>query len=84
MGETSMISGSGTQSVPSGDHEVKGQTQPAGEPVTTEHRVEARGLFVRVKSGAESVALRVDTRLLTEQERIERANEAIRRKRLGS
>jgi hypothetical protein len=84
MGDTSMIVGSGTQPVPSGAQEVRGQPHTNGESVTTEDRVEARGVFVRVKSSAQPVVLRVDTRLLTEQESIERDNEAIRRRRLGS
>jgi hypothetical protein len=84
MGETSMIVGSGTQVTASGGApEVKSQAAGVEPHMTTEERVETRGLFVRVKSSAR-VELRVDTRLLTEQESIEKDNEAIRRRGRGS
>lgn len=80
MGETSMIVASGTQvTVSGGAHEVKSQAATVEPHITTEERVERRGRFVRVKSSAR-VELRVDTRLLTEQESIEKDNEAIRRR----
>jgi hypothetical protein len=85
MGETSMIGGSGTQATPPGDApQVRSQAVAPQTPETTDEQLEMRGLFVRVTASGSPIGLRVDTRLLSEQEMIERDNETIRRRGRGS
>ena len=80
MVDTSMILGSGTQVTASeAAHTVRSLVPLDERPITTEERVEARGSFVRVKSSSR-IELRVDTRLLTEQQSIEKDNETLRRR----
>jgi len=79
-----MINGSGTQAASSGTAaKVKSQGGGAERPETTADSTETRRVFVRITKGQEVVTLRVNTRLLSEQERIEKDNEMIRRQGRG-
>ena len=84
MGETSMISGSGTQGRSGGQEKKVDICSTGREPVATDHTSKHGNVYaVRVTKSEERVVVQVDTGRLIERSRIKAANDSIRRRTRG-
>jgi hypothetical protein len=81
--DTTMIQGSGTQPTSPGETKPVNVVTGGSEPQPTSHVfIDSQLIPVRV-SGTQHVVLRVNTKRISEQQAIEKANESIRRRARG-
>ena len=84
MGETGMVSGSGTQGGASGEQKEVGLYSRKSDPVVTNHTSKHSNTYaIRVSTGADKVLLQVDTARQAERNKIKAANASIRRRTRG-